>query len=480
MAVENGLDDIQPQAHTVPVLAARAVGLVKTVKDQGDLLRRDGVAMVTDRHIGLPRPGHHRDAQRSLRVGEFDGVVQQIVAHLGDGVGVAPYLHRVVGKLGVHIQVFAVDLGLQAHQHPQHDLRDIKLLLGGDPLTGLEPAQIQHLPHQPGEPPGLGGDDLQIFLLSLRWDGAIQNTVGKAGNGGHGGLELVGDVGHKLAALGLRLGDGVSHGVEGLRQLPHLVTPAVAVDSGVILPMTKLSHRLGHILERPGHLQRGHRGGDEGNEHDHHRGEEENGGKGPPDLGDAGRFSGHKDHASQHLLSPVVQLEGDAGHIAGVAEGAAQGGHGLKGTGGLDTLDHAGGQLYLGEVGQLSGAAGGIDDLTVLAAQKYSGSRHRHHRVHRRLEAVGKQVEAAQLIVHADFLTEDVGDVSGVVADGVLPLADGIAVGEGDEGRSQHGKGNQDHPGHNEKLSLIEAFQGQGAPFLMWVQAVSGVRTSNL
>ena len=480
MAVEDGLDDIQPQAHAVPVLAAGAVGLVEAVEHQGDLLRGNGVSVVADGHVGLPRPGHHRDAQGGLRVGELDGVVQQVVAHLSDGVGVAPHLHRVVGKLGVHVQVPVVDLGLQAHQHPEHDLGDVELLLGGDPLAGLETAQVQHLAHQPGEPPGLGGDDLQVFLLPLGGDGTVQNAVGKAGDGGHGGLEFVGDVGHKFAALGLGLGDGVGHGVEGLGQLPHLVAPAVAVHPGVVLPVAELPHRLGHILEGSGHLQGGHRGGDEGDEHDHHRGEEEDGGKGPPDLSDAGRLGGHEDHAGHDLLTHVVQPEGDAGHIALLREGAAQGGHGLKGAGGLDALDHVGGQLHLGEVGQLTGVAGGVEDLTILAAEQHGGPRYRHHRLHRRLEPVGAQVEASLLAVNAHLVAEDARDIPGVVADGLLLLADGVAVGERDEGRAQHGKGHQDHPGHDEELSLIETFQGQGAPFLLRVQVFSGVRTSNL
>ena len=44
---------------------------------------------------------------------EFGGVVQQIVAHLGDGVRIAPNLHRVVGEMGIHVQLTVVDLALQ-------------------------------------------------------------------------------------------------------------------------------------------------------------------------------------------------------------------------------------------------------------------------------------------------------------------------------------------------------------------------------
>ena len=134
----------------------------------------------------------------------------------------------------------------------------------------------------------------------------------------------------------------------------------------------------------------------------------------------------------------------------------------------------------MGEVSQFAGAAGGVEDLSVLAAEEHSGTRHRHHRLHCRLEPVSTQVEPTLLAVDPHLVTQNAGNIPGVVADGSLPLTDSVAVGEGDEGRAQHGEGYQDHPGHDEKLSLIETFQGQGAPFLLRVQVFSGVRTSNL
>ena len=38
--------------------------------------------------------------------------------------------HGPVGELGVHVQMAGIDLVLQAHQHPQHDLGHVELLLG--------------------------------------------------------------------------------------------------------------------------------------------------------------------------------------------------------------------------------------------------------------------------------------------------------------------------------------------------------------
>ena len=90
---------------------------------------------------------------------------------------------------------------------------------------------------------------MQGFPLLIRGDGAVQNPLGKAGDGGHGGLELVGDVGHKLAALALGLGQRVGHGVEGGGQLPNLVgAVGVLGDPGVHLPVGKLVGGAGHDL----------------------------------------------------------------------------------------------------------------------------------------------------------------------------------------------------------------------------------------
>ena len=50
---ENGFDDIQPQPHAVPVRAAGGVGFVEPVKQQGQLLRRDGRPQILDGGVDL-------------------------------------------------------------------------------------------------------------------------------------------------------------------------------------------------------------------------------------------------------------------------------------------------------------------------------------------------------------------------------------------------------------------------------------------
>ena len=53
VAAYDGLNDVQAQTPAVPVLGAGFVQLVEPVKDQRQLLRRDGVAVVADGDVGL-------------------------------------------------------------------------------------------------------------------------------------------------------------------------------------------------------------------------------------------------------------------------------------------------------------------------------------------------------------------------------------------------------------------------------------------
>ena len=61
--------------------------------------------MVADRDIGLAGPGGDLQGEAAAGGGEFHRVVQEVIAHLGDGVGVPPDHHRAVGEGGLHVQL---------------------------------------------------------------------------------------------------------------------------------------------------------------------------------------------------------------------------------------------------------------------------------------------------------------------------------------------------------------------------------------
>ena len=112
VGVEDGFDNVKPQTHPVLVGGAGGVGLVEPVKDMGELLGGDGLALVADGDIGFAGLGGNPESETPLGRGELHGVVQQVVADLGDCVWVAPNHHRAVGELGLHVQILFRNLGL--------------------------------------------------------------------------------------------------------------------------------------------------------------------------------------------------------------------------------------------------------------------------------------------------------------------------------------------------------------------------------
>ena len=64
VGVEDGLDDVQAQAHALLVGGTGAVGLVEAVEDVAELVRGNGLPLVADGDVGLAAPG--ADLQRQL------------------------------------------------------------------------------------------------------------------------------------------------------------------------------------------------------------------------------------------------------------------------------------------------------------------------------------------------------------------------------------------------------------------------------
>ena len=136
----------------------------------------------------------------------------------------------------------------------------------------------------------------------------------------------MGDIGDELAALGLRLREGLRHGVEGLGQFSHLVLPIlIAGDPCIKLAVAELPGRLGDLLERAGLVEGGHRAADESDAQHAHRRKEEDRGHRPPQLRQAGAVGRHKDQMRLILLAQEVALHHcPARHIAPLGKQAAQ------------------------------------------------------------------------------------------------------------------------------------------------------------
>jgi len=82
-------------------------------------------------------------------------------------------------------------------------------------------------------------------------DGTVQDTVNVAGDGGHGGLQLVGHVGHEFLALVFALLKRQGHVVEGQSQLFHFhAVIVIQLDPGFQIAVGEGIGNLGHIPQR--------------------------------------------------------------------------------------------------------------------------------------------------------------------------------------------------------------------------------------
>ena len=143
---------------------------------------------------------------------------------------------------------------------------EVNLFVLRNSLLLLQLGDIQHTANQTAQTLGLIGDDVQVMLLMLRRDGAVQNPVHIAGNGGHGGLQLMGHVGDKFLPLIFALLQGRGHIVEGQSQLLHFLT-GILVDfhPGIQLSVAEGGGGVGKLLQwltfppgKGGNAQHGH------------------------------------------------------------------------------------------------------------------------------------------------------------------------------------------------------------------------------
>ena len=472
MLLQNGLDDVEPQAHAVLVLAAGFVALVEALEELGQLVGGDGVPQVADGDIGLAvRRRGDAEIEGRTRPGELGGVLQQVVDDLGDHVVVAPDQDGLLRDVRLHVQVPVGDLLLHGDEDPPHGLADIEAAAAFQGVHGLQLAHIQHPPHETGEPPALVGDDLQILLLGLRRDGPVQDAVGIARDGGHGGLQLVGDVGDEVPALALRLLQGLRHPVEGRRQLADLVAAAVVLHADVKIPLGVEPGGLGHLPDGLD-LPHGGDGADREGDHQHHHGRhQEEPQEGLPHgvHGCGGRHGEdraqgrgpvlaqhrHAHHEAVLLIEAQVRLPGE---VPLLKEG-------------VHHVPRQPGRL------PVQGVVRGEEDGPVRGADE---------EVHVR-DAGGKACEPQHVLAAERLgLVQEIPGVDrhhvGLLLQLLVPLPPGVVIAEGEEGRPQQGQCQQHHAGGDEHLLPVEALKMPVQEFLhaLALSSVLPPRSSNL
>ena len=317
MGADQGLDDVKAEAPALLAAVAGLVDLVEPVEDQGQLLRRDGVALVGDGHIELAAADAQLQPQLAAGGAEFHRVVQQVVDHLGHGILVGPGEDGVLGQVHLDIQIFRHDLLLEGDKHLTDALLHVEagLLLLGDAALVLEPGDVQHAADQTAQPLGLIGDDLHVVAVPLRGDGPIEHAVHIAADGGHGGLELVGDVGDKFLPLIFAFFQRFGHVVEGRCQLVHLLgVVAAGADTGLEVAVAEVPGRLGHLPQGTALVPGGHG-------HDHHGDEDDQQRYRHLDIRDAlheglGVAGGHGHQHQADVRAGAVTADGNGDEIA--------------------------------------------------------------------------------------------------------------------------------------------------------------------
>ena len=141
-------------------------------------------------------------------------------------------------------------------------------------LAAFQLGEIQHILDEPCQTAGLLADQLQVVVLHLGRDGAVQNAVHKALDGGHGGAQLVGDVAHELTP-GVIVGlDVLRHLVEGAGKVCHLAIALHALHADGEVAAAKALGGIGDLLQRVGELTH-QQAGQHAGAQQHHAGRQE-------------------------------------------------------------------------------------------------------------------------------------------------------------------------------------------------------------
>ena len=102
----------------------------------------------------------------------------------------------------------------KGNHYRQNNVSQFKAGLVHPQLTVVDSGKIQHGFYQAGKPLYLVGDNFQIIILFIGRDRAVQNPVDKAGDGSHGGFQLVGNISDEAPPGSLRGGQRRRHVVE--------------------------------------------------------------------------------------------------------------------------------------------------------------------------------------------------------------------------------------------------------------------------
>src|SRR5574337_936410 len=191
--------DGQPESGPLG-LGADVASLAEFLEDQTLLLLGDTRAVVGDIDPqATVRDGHDHGDDPRVPGRELGSVGDQVQDHLHQPVMIAPQARRIARQFQLQGLAALPDhlrdgIGRVAHDLPQIHLR--RMPFG---MPGLDLGHVQHLIHQPGEPPRLGNDDAQEALAVLHAHlRVLLQQFGEGADGSQGRAQLVAHRAHEV------------------------------------------------------------------------------------------------------------------------------------------------------------------------------------------------------------------------------------------------------------------------------------------
>ena len=234
------LRDGQAQACPFFVFSAGEVGLVEAVPDEALFIFGDADPVVADGNKDGLALFRGLDHDIGIRAAEFQGVVDEVVEDLLDLVQIRVDVEDPAGQDQPDADIAGAAGLFKGGGDIADDGIDVKVGALQEDRPGIEVVQGQKPLGQLREAVGLAQDDLQVVLVPLGRDGAVQHGLEEAPHGGQGGAEIVGDVGNEFFLVILRAGNGLCHVSEGGGEVAQFILPlhgdaVVHVAQGILL-----------------------------------------------------------------------------------------------------------------------------------------------------------------------------------------------------------------------------------------------------
>ena len=225
-----GLDSFfyngKSQAGAFFILAPGQICFVETLPDLVQSVSGNTDAVILYRNVDFFAPFGGLDGDSGFRVAELDGIVQKVVEHLVDLALVRVDCQMFGGKEKFDGYFF---LGTGAFKRGGcifYDLVDVKFLPVQQDIFAVELIESQKILGQVCQSFCLKQDDLQIFFVHFRGNGAVCHGFDISLDGSQRGAEVVGDVGHKFFLIVLNVLQLGGHVVQRSGEIAHLVFSA--------------------------------------------------------------------------------------------------------------------------------------------------------------------------------------------------------------------------------------------------------------